>query len=87
MSSLWPSSFDEDGNKTDWRDHPELEEYISPATGDFMYALPDDPSTEYQMKWIETHPDAVRTILPVDRVFDAMHKMLDCWANQPLFMR
>lgn len=61
MPSLWPDSFDEEGNKTDWRYSPDLEEYYSPSTKDFMYAVPGSPSVEDQAKWIGEHGDAIRT--------------------------
>ncbi len=59
MASLWPESFDKEGNKTDWRYDPTLEEYWSPSTDDFMYAVTGSPPVEDQVKWVEEHKDAI----------------------------
>lgn len=58
MASLWPDSFDAEGNKTDWRDLI-TDEYYSPSTGDFMYVAPNGPPVEEHMKWVEEHKDAI----------------------------
>lgn len=60
MANLWPESFDAEGNKTDWRYDPGLEEYYSPSSKDFMYVIPGSPPVEDQARWIEEHKDAIR---------------------------
>lgn len=60
MANLWPDSFDEEGNKTDWRDHW-TDFYISPSTGDFMYVAPSGPAVEDQLQWVEEHKDAIHS--------------------------
>jgi uncharacterized RmlC-like cupin family protein len=64
LRKLWPASFDSEGNKTDWRYNSQLEEYHSAATGDFMYAVPGDPTAAEQADWLSAHPDAIRTQKP-----------------------
>lgn len=60
MASLWPDSFDADGNKTDWRYDPALECLYSPSTGDFLYRVgANNPPQEDQIKWVSEHPDAI----------------------------
>lgn len=63
MASLWPDSFDAEGNKTDWRYLPGLREYYSPSTSDFMYATDDNPPVSEQIAWVEAHKDAI-LVLP-----------------------
>jgi hypothetical protein len=62
MPSLWPNSFDEEGNKTGWK-YRITEEHYSPATKDFMYVAGDEPPIEDQVKWMEEHPDSILTYL------------------------
>ncbi len=59
MASLWPDSFDANGNKTDWRYDPALREYYSPSTQDFIYATDGNPPVEDQIAWVEQHKDAI----------------------------